>query len=81
MREFVSHSQQQMTIEVYRTSVECPEQAKALVQLLRSYFPSSEINFDLDDCDKILRVKHWGAPAGSISEILIERGFLCEELV
>ena len=80
MRDFVSNSAYQVKVDVYRTSVECPEQAKALVQLLLSYFPTSEINFDLDDCDKILRVKHRDPPVRSISGILMERGFLCEEL-
>ncbi len=69
-----------MTIEVYKTNVQCPEQAKELVQLLLSHFPSSDINFDLDDCDRILRVKHRGTPLRNVSQVLAERGFLCEEL-
>lgn len=45
-------------VEVFKTSVQDPMQAKIVKQLLLKQNPSLEINFDLEDCDKILRIKN-----------------------
>ena len=44
-------------IEVFKTNVQEFSEAQKLVALLRKHFPNSKINFDLDDCDKVLRVE------------------------
>tara|TARA_R110002049_G_scaffold303286_1_gene497497 strand:- start:3796 stop:4059 length:264 start_codon:yes stop_codon:yes gene_type:complete len=44
-------------IEVYRTNVENPKQAKFVLKHLCKIFPDYDINFDLEDCDNILRVE------------------------
>lgn len=38
------------------------------------------INFDLDDCDKILRVESDEVIPEKISEVLTCKGFICEVL-
>jgi len=43
-------------IEVFKTNINCPEQAKLLVKEIHKTFAEYKANFDLDDCDKILRV-------------------------
>ena len=44
-------------VEVFSTNVESYEQAAFLLYQLGLIFPEYEINFDLEDCDNILRVK------------------------
>ena len=44
-------------IEVFKTNVEKTNDADKMVRLLLEHFPQSKINFDLHDCDKILRVE------------------------
>lgn len=44
-------------VEVFKTNVSKVKQAKALVQQLAAVLPACKINFDLTDCDKILRVE------------------------
>ncbi|PWJ58258.1 hypothetical protein CLV98_104116 [Dyadobacter jejuensis] len=44
-------------VEVYSTNVENQHQANLLLQHLGALFPAYEINFDLEDCDNILRVE------------------------
>jgi hypothetical protein len=44
-------------IEVFKTNVEEAVQAEKLVDILLDHFPDNKINFDLHDCDKILRVE------------------------
>ena len=67
-------------VDVFKTNVECPEKARMLVSILLEHYPNSRINFDLEDCDKILRVQHQEADAGEIEMLLNEHGFLCEAL-
>ncbi len=43
-------------IEVFKTNVQEDEQAERLIKALSDYFPNSRITFDLEDCDRILRV-------------------------
>ncbi|GAB1444804.1 MAG: hypothetical protein KF860_03315 [Cyclobacteriaceae bacterium] len=44
-------------IEIFKTNVNDPESASAIIKLLKITFPSYQFNFDLEDCDKILRVE------------------------
>jgi hypothetical protein len=43
-------------VEVFKTDVELQAHADMLANQLRSAFPGYKVNFDLEDCDKILRV-------------------------
>ena len=43
-------------VEVFKTNIETAEEAKQIGKHLLEFFPHSQINFDLEDCDKILRV-------------------------
>ena len=44
-------------VEVFKTNVYEPCQSIMLVRILYNYFPDHRINFDLEDCDRILRVE------------------------
>ncbi|HDZ14559.1 hypothetical protein LCGC14_0993210 [marine sediment metagenome] len=44
-------------VEVYRTNVATQKQAKFVLEQLLKIFPEYLINFDLEDCDNILRVE------------------------
>ena len=43
-------------VEVYKTTVNSRQQANALERLLVQKFPEMSVHFDLDDCDRILRI-------------------------
>ena len=45
-----------MKVEVFKTNVADPERAKWLVDQIERNFTNCKVNFDLDDCDRILRV-------------------------
>jgi len=70
-------------IEVFKTSIQDPIQAKVVKQLLLVQNPLLEINFDLEDCDKILRIKNieYAVDISSVLKVLNETGIYVEVLV
>ena len=64
-------------IEVFTTNVQEPAEAKQVVALLKRHFPESKINFDLDDCDKILRVEGKNFNTDAVILLVKETGFAC----
>lgn len=67
-------------VEVFKTNVSKISQARVLIRKLREYFPKCRINFDLQDCDNILRVEGKNISIEKITRILASRGYLCEVL-
>lgn len=63
--------QSSKTVEVFSTSVSSIEQAEFLLDKLQEEFPCYEINFDLEDCDNILRVASVGSNVDAEMVILI----------
>ncbi|WP_456314746.1 hypothetical protein [Pseudomonas shirazensis] len=46
-----------MVVEVFKTNVEKEVDKNYLIGVIQSQFPECKVNFDLEDCDKILRVE------------------------
>jgi hypothetical protein len=67
-------------IEVFKTNVQTAGDASHLVELLLQQFPGSRINFDLQDCDKILRVEGKEFCSHIIMTLVNRNGFHCEIL-
>ncbi|MBC7847782.1 MAG: hypothetical protein H7Y10_14980 [Flavobacterium sp.] len=44
-------------IEVFKTNVLCQKEALQIVDTLEKIMTHVKINFDLEDCDKILRIE------------------------
>jgi hypothetical protein len=64
-------------IEIFKTNVESAGQAKYLTVLLYRCLSAAEINFDLDDCDNILRVKGENFCPLNVIRLLADTGFEC----
>lgn len=67
-------------VEVFKTNVQETEQARELVILLQQYFPHSKINFDLDDCDKVLRIEGNNFIGDKVMMFVKANGFYCNVL-
>lgn len=68
-------------VEVFKTDVQKKAQSKMLLCMLSEAFPSFKINFDLSDCDKVLRVEGDDRMEALRIMILVkEYGFTCEIL-
>jgi len=67
-------------VEVFKTDVYEQEISLAIVQTLLQHFPGNEINFDLEDCDRILRIEGENILCERIKDVLHEAGYQCEVL-
>ena len=67
-------------VEVFKTNVRSIRKAKLVIQKLEEEFPAHKINFDLDDCDKILRVEGENIEVEKIVRLLEENDYRCELL-
>lgn len=67
-------------IEVFKTDISNNTTAKAILKVLKLSFPSANFNFDLNDCDKILRAESNENISQQIIEVINSQGFICKVL-
>lgn len=67
-------------VEVFKTNVHDRRTADELVIKLQSALPACRINFDLEDCDRILRVEGDSFSSNEIITHITTSGFNCEYL-
>ncbi|SHN22903.1 hypothetical protein SAMN04488057_11229 [Cyclobacterium lianum] len=82
MTHLITANQKHQMVEVFKTNVSHPKNAKSLVEIIHRQFPAYRANFDLEDCDNILRVECAGKlpHAPYIIETLQRTGFHAEVL-
>ena len=68
-------------IWVFKTSVQNKTQARQVTHLLNKLVTTrGKWNFDLDDCDRILRIEYEDLPVAELMSAMRTAGFICEEL-
>jgi hypothetical protein len=67
-------------IEVFKTNVQLISDSIHIIDIIKKQFPNYKINFDLEDCDKILRVEGDKIASKSIVDCLNYLGYACVEL-
>lgn len=67
-------------VEVFKTNIQERKQASLLFEVLVKQFPLFKINFDLEDCDKILRVEGDSISHERIITIIHTNGYQCQVL-
>lgn len=67
-------------VEVFKTNIAEGTIADSILEKLVLYFPESYVNFDLEDCDRILRIENCTVNAVEVIRILRQNGFECEKL-
>lgn len=68
-------------VYVFKTAVNTQDEVKQLSPLLNNFLNDSNWNFDLDDCDRVLRIESQNDVSNSIPELMRDMGFMCEELL
>ena len=69
-----------MDVLVFKTNVTTKRKAGKVSALLTSLPAIQQWNFDLEDCDKILRIVSNGLSARNVESVLQDAGIGCEEL-
>lgn len=70
-----------MAVEVFKTNVTDKEVANKIISDLSITLPQSKINFDLTDCDNILRIESTThIQIENITEKVSRWGYSCEVL-
>jgi hypothetical protein len=67
-------------VEVFKTNVRLKKESMLLLKILLEIFPKYKIDFDLDDCDKVLRIEGIVVQSGKVINALKEQGFSCSVL-
>ena len=67
-------------IFVFKTSVRTKTQIKKLKPHIDITLPKAKWNFDLQDCDKILRIESEEDIVSSVTHLLKTHDHICEEL-
>ena len=65
---------------VFKTNIQEQNEAMQIIQKLPEFFPSGEINKDLEDRDKILRVKGDCMEVEQVKDVLKSMNHSCEDL-
>jgi hypothetical protein len=68
-------------IEIFKTNVLLQKEARFIVDQLQSELVTAKINFDLEDCDKILRIERTEKINNQYIIIYLKQlGYYCEIL-
>ncbi|MBW3520432.1 hypothetical protein [Flavobacterium sp. NKUCC04_CG] len=67
-------------VRIFKTNVSNLIQGNHIMRSLLAHYPNSVINFDLEDCDNILRVDARGVQSEDIVSQLQNLGFQCIEI-
>lgn len=67
-------------VEVFKTNVAGSDQSDILALRLLAHFPMSKITFDLEDCDRILRIDGAGISTIKVKEVMNLHGYECTAL-
>ncbi|MBO9619758.1 MAG: hypothetical protein J7539_12070 [Niabella sp.] len=67
-------------VEVCKTNVQGYHDSMAMLSILKQKFPELVMNFDLEDCDRILRIEGDRIFIAAIINEMRLKDFICEPL-
>lgn len=67
-------------VEVFKTNVNTEYYAEKITDILKRSFPGCKISFDLEDCDRVLRIEGITSGTSRIQDLVNGFGFFCEVL-
>ena len=65
-------------VKIFKTDVSEKRKAENILPILQKEFPRLKINFDLDDCDNILRVEGKRISIEKIILVMEKQKYVCE---
>jgi hypothetical protein len=65
-------------VEIFKTNINSKKLADKVLKTLNTSLPAYRFNFDLEDCDRILRAQSGGSPIETMRIIQIVKDFCTE---
>lgn len=78
---FAMQTETHAVIEIFKTSINSQQAAALVKYMLSDKYPDAKINFDLEDCDRILRIENKVICVEEVTAIVNTLGHQCEVLV
>jgi len=69
-----------MEVLVFKTNVTSRRKVGMVAPLLTSFPTIRRWNFDLQDCDKVLRIEATDLKPSLVEQLLLKAGFNCQKL-
>ena len=69
-----------MIVEIFKTNVQKESEKEYVIAVIQTQFPDYKINFDLEDCDKILRVEGIDIQCDNLMDYVHCLGYTCVRL-
>ncbi|MGO3707196.1 MAG: hypothetical protein ACTJGD_04175 [Mesonia hippocampi] len=70
-----------MIVAIFKTDIVQEKEAQEIVEQLKNKLPTYEINFDLEDCDNILRVYGKNDKTNFVVRFMSNMGFQCSPIL
>ena len=67
-------------VEIFKTNVQKESDRDYILASIKNQFPDYKINFDLEDCDKILRVEGVDLQHDNVVDYVSRLGYTCVRL-
>ncbi|MFC4476831.1 hypothetical protein [Flavobacterium chungangensis] len=80
MYQFKELKDADMVVEIFKTNVQKESDRDYVVTMMQKQFPNYKINFDLEDCDKILRVEGFDLQCNTVMNQVSGLGYTCVRL-
>jgi len=72
--------EEEMVVEIFKTNVQKKSDGDYIIAVMQNHFPNYKINFDLEDCDKILRVEGFDLQCNNVMSQVSGLGYTCVRL-
>lgn len=80
MYQFKELKDADMIVEIFKTNVQKESDRDYVVAVIQNQFPDYKINFDLEDCDKILRIEGVDLQCDSVIDYVSRLGYACVKI-
>ncbi len=80
MYQFKELQEAETLVEIFKTNVQKESDRDYVMATMQNRFPDYKINFDLEDCDKILRVEGIGLQYNNVTDHVNGLGYTCVRL-
>ena len=67
-------------VEIFKTNVQKESDRDYILASIKNQFPDYKINFDLEDCDKILRIEGIDLQYDNVVDYVNRLGYTCVRL-